>query len=122
MTAVQPNNSESILSSTKDNWLLWKTIGRTYFSAGKTILKRRGPKILSDAKQYPWITELADLSSFFRSVSGRTGAYRKALLALFEATATNVVDYVVDVLEQPERVVYFQSAGLGLTEILKSMG
>jgi len=40
---------------------------------------------------------------------------------LFEATATNVVDYVVDVLDQPERVVYFQSAGLGLTEILKCM-
>jgi benzoyl-CoA reductase/2-hydroxyglutaryl-CoA dehydratase subunit BcrC/BadD/HgdB len=122
MPAVLANHSESILSNTKDNWLLWKTIGKTYFSAGKTILKRRGPKILSDVKQYPWITELADLSSFFRSVSGRTGAYRKAILTLFEATATNVVDYVVDVLEQPERVVYFQSAGLGLTEILKSMG
>ena len=62
------------------------------------------------------------MSSFFRSVSGRSGAYRKAILMLFEATATNVVDYVVDVLDQPERVVYFQSAGLALTEILRAMG
>jgi benzoyl-CoA reductase/2-hydroxyglutaryl-CoA dehydratase subunit BcrC/BadD/HgdB len=122
MSAPRVNASESIVSSTKDNWLLWKTIGKTYFGAGKIILKKRGPKILSDVKQYPWLTELADLSSFFRSVSGRSGAYRKAILTLFEATATNVVDYVVDVLDQPERVVYFQSAGLALTEILRAMG
>jgi benzoyl-CoA reductase/2-hydroxyglutaryl-CoA dehydratase subunit BcrC/BadD/HgdB len=122
MPAVRFDDSKSILSGTRDNWLLWKTIGKTYFGAGKIILKKRGPKILSDVKQYPWLTELADLSSFFRSVSGRSGAYRKAILTLFESTATNVVDYVVDVLDQPERVVYFQSAGLALTEILRAMG
>jgi benzoyl-CoA reductase/2-hydroxyglutaryl-CoA dehydratase subunit BcrC/BadD/HgdB len=119
-TYLKSASRETIASDLKDTWLLWRTVFRVYIKAGKAVLQR-GPRIILDLKQYPWLVQIADLRSFFRAVRGRKGNYRKALLMVLEDVAAVSVQYLVDVLSNPDRVIYFQSAALGLTELCRAM-
>ncbi len=118
---LRTTDKESIVSDVKDTWLLWKTIVEVYAIAVRTVLKR-GPGIVSDLKKYPWLLQLVDLRNLFRSARGRKGAYRKATLNVFKETATSALEYLIDVLKNPDRVVHIQASGTGISELCRAMG
>jgi benzoyl-CoA reductase/2-hydroxyglutaryl-CoA dehydratase subunit BcrC/BadD/HgdB len=109
-----------IKSDMRDIWLLWSTVAKVYSKAGAIVIKR-GPGIVQDMRRLPWMLNMMDLRNLFRAARGRKGPYREAILTIMEKTAESAVDYVMKVLKQPDRVVYFQSAALCLSELLEAM-
>jgi len=118
---LRTTDKESIVSDIIDTWLLWKTIVKVYVRAVKTLSKR-GPRIILDFKKYPYLLYAVDLRSFFRAVRGRKGVYRKSILKTLETMAGVCVEYFVEALSNPDRVIYFQGSIAGISELCRAMG